>query len=107
MVCLEKVKDNWLCSRASYCTLNAYSQRQHDKSRPIFDQRMVTLALHSAMVAKKTLCGKQVIGSSYAFLLNSVNGPRSICFANHNLRALRRISPVLLCSIAFHKVARR
>ncbi len=44
MVCLEKAKDNWLCSRAFYCTLNAYSQRQHDELRPIFGQGMVTLA---------------------------------------------------------------
>ena len=60
-----------------------------------------------AMAPKKTLCGKQVIGSSNAFLLNSVNGPRSICFANHNLRALQRISLLLLCSIALHKGTRR
>ena len=43
-MCLEKVKDNWLCSRALTCTLNAYSQRQHDESRPISGQGMVTLA---------------------------------------------------------------
>ena len=95
-----------MCSRALTCTLNAYSQRQHDESRPIFDQGMATLASHGAMAAKKTLCGKQAIGSSNAFLLNSVNGPRSICFANHNLRALRRFSLVLLCLIALHKAIR-
>ena len=107
MVCLEKVKDNWLCSRALTCNLNAYSQRQHNESRPISGQGMVTLASHGAMAAKKTLCGKQVIGSSYAFLLNPVNGPCSICFANHNLRALQCVSLVLLCSIALHKATRR
>ena len=105
--CLEKVKDNWLCSRALTCTLHPCSQRQQYESRSIFGQGMVTLASHGTMAAKKTLCGKQVIGSSNAFLLNPVNDPRSICFANHNLRALRRISLVLLCSIALHKATRR
>ena len=44
MVCLEKVKDNWLCSLTLTCTINAHSQRQQYESRPIFDQGMVTLA---------------------------------------------------------------
>ena len=58
-MCLEKVKDNWLCSRALTCTLNAYSQRQHDESRPISGQGMVTLASHGAMAAKKHFVGSK------------------------------------------------
>ena len=53
MVCLEKVKDNWLCSRALTCTLNAYSQRQHDELRPIFGQGKVTLAENHRTVGRR------------------------------------------------------